>query len=94
LPFNEIKLDAGFVRGVMHEPRCRAVISSTLALGDALGMAVVAEGIETEEQRRVLLELGCTQGQGYWCARPMPGADLLHWLTLQQMPSSRFSAIN
>jgi EAL domain-containing protein (putative c-di-GMP-specific phosphodiesterase class I) len=91
LPFNEIKLDAGFVRGVMHEPRCRAVISSTLALGDALGMAVVAEGIETEEQRQLLLELGCTHGQGYWCARPMPGADLLHWLNLQQTASNRFS---
>jgi EAL domain-containing protein (putative c-di-GMP-specific phosphodiesterase class I) len=94
LPFNEIKLDAGFVRGVMHEPRCRAVITSTLALGEALGMAVVVEGIETEEQRRVLQDLGCTQGQGYWCARPMSGADLLHWLNLQQTVGGRFSAIN
>lgn len=80
LPFNEIKLDGEFVRGLLHEPRCRAVIGSTLALGKTLGMSVVVEGIETHEQHRALLELGCSQGQGYWYARPMKGADLLHWL--------------
>lgn len=80
LPFNEIKLDAEFVRTLEHEPRCRAVISSTLALGETLGMSVVIEGIETDAQRQQLLALGCTQGQGYWYARPMSGDDLLHWL--------------
>lgn len=80
LPFNEIKLDAEFVRGLLHEPRCRAVIGSTLALGQTLGMSVVIEGIETAEQYQALLALGCTQGQGYWHARPMNGADLLRWL--------------
>ncbi|MGE7955827.1 EAL domain-containing response regulator [Pseudomonas sp. NPDC089530] len=84
LPFNEIKLDGEFVRGLKHEPRRRAVISSTLALGEALGMSVVVEGIETEEQRKVLLELGCKQGQGYLCARPMSAASLLNWLDLQR----------
>jgi hypothetical protein len=52
LPFNEIKLDADFIRNLAHEPRCRAAISSTLALGEALGMSVVIEGIETAAQRR------------------------------------------
>lgn len=80
LPFNEIKLDAEFVRGLMHEPRCRAVIGSTLALGRTLGMSVVIEGIETTEQHQALLVLGCTLGQGYWHSRPMRGCDLLHWL--------------
>ncbi|MFL1494003.1 EAL domain-containing response regulator [Pseudomonas antarctica] len=80
LPFNEIKLDAEFVRGLLHEPRCRAVIGSTLALGQTLGMSVVIEGIETAEQHQALLALGCTQGQGYWHARPMNGVDLLRWL--------------
>ncbi|MBC8995242.1 EAL domain-containing response regulator [Pseudomonas sp. N40(2020)] len=80
LPFNEIKLDADFVRNLEHEPRCRAAISSTLALGETLGMAVVIEGIETDAQRLQLLGLGCTQGQGYWYARPMAGDDFLAWL--------------
>lgn len=80
LPFNEIKLDADFIRNLEREPRCRAAISSTLALGETLGMTVVIEGIETDAQRRELLALGCTQGQGYWYARPMAGTDLLNWL--------------
>lgn len=80
LPFNEIKLDAEFVRTLEEEPRCLAVIASTLALGHTLGMSVVIEGIETTAQHRKLLELGCTLGQGYWYARPMSGMDLLRWL--------------
>lgn len=80
LPFNEIKLDADFIRNLEREPRCRAAIASTLALGETLGMSVVIEGIETDAQRHELLALGCTQGQGYWYARPMAGSDLLHWL--------------
>ncbi|MGE8186586.1 EAL domain-containing response regulator [Pseudomonas sp. NPDC086278] len=80
LPFNEIKLDGEFVRSLEDDPRCRAVIGSTLALGETLGMSVVIEGIETEAQRQQLLALGCTQGQGYWFARPMSGEDLLRWL--------------
>ena len=85
LPFNEIKLDGEFIRTSEDEPRCRAVISSTLALGDALGMSVVIEGVETDEQRQQLLALGCTQAQGYLFARPMSGTDLLRWL--QAMPA-------
>ena len=80
LPFNEIKLDGEFVRAIDEEPRCRMVVSSTLALGEALGMTVVAEGIETPEQCQQLIELGCTQGQGYLFARPMTQKNLLDWL--------------
>ena len=82
LPFSEIKLDAEFVRTLDLEPRCRAVISSTLALGETLGMSVVIEGIETDAQRLQLMSLGCTQGQGYWYAKPMSGEALLGWLQL------------
>ena len=80
LPFNEIKLDGEFVRNLEHEPRCAAVIASTLALGNSLGMAVVVEGIETLDQLQRLLAMGCIEGQGYWFARPMSGQGLLHWL--------------
>ena len=80
LPFNEIKLDGEFVRNLEHEPRCAAVIASTLALGNSLGMAVVVEGIETLGQLQRLLAMGCVEGQGYWFARPMSGQGLLHWL--------------
>ena len=80
LPFNEIKLDAEFVRTLEQEPRCLAVIASTLALGETLGMSVVIEGIETEAQCQQLLDIGCTQGQGFWYARPMAAEDFLNWL--------------
>ncbi|HBO5669964.1 TPA: EAL domain-containing response regulator [Pseudomonas aeruginosa] len=88
LPFNEIKLDAEFVRGLGNEPepRCLAVISSTLALGKALGMSVVVEGIEKQEQYQQLLELGCTEGQGYLFAKPMNHKDLLGWLDTWAVP--------
>lgn len=77
--------------GLLDIPRAtrenllRPVISSTLALGEALGMSVVIEGIETEEQRQELLALGCTQGQGYLCARPMGREDLLSWLDARRI---------
>lgn len=80
LPFNEIKLDAEFVSTLEQEPRCLAVIASTLALGETLGMSVVIEGIETEAQCQQLLDIGCTQGQGFWYARPMAAEDFLNWL--------------
>ncbi|CDF92579.1 MULTISPECIES: EAL domain-containing protein [unclassified Pseudomonas] len=80
LPFSEIKLDAEFIRTALYDPRCRAVISSTLALGETLGMTVVIEGIETQEQQQLLLGLGGLYGQGYWCAKAMSGDDLLQWL--------------
>ncbi|AZD55529.1 diguanylate cyclase/phosphodiesterase [Pseudomonas chlororaphis subsp. aurantiaca] len=85
LPFTEIKLDAEFVRTLKQEPRCQAAIYSTLALGRALDMSVVVEGIETDEQRRHLLRLGANIGQGYLCARPMSEADLLGWLSQQRI---------
>lgn len=52
LPFNEIKLDAEFVRDLENEPRCRAVISSTLSMGQTLGLSFVVEGIETAKKIR------------------------------------------
>ena len=91
LPFNEIKLDGEFVRSLEHEPRCAAVIASTLALGKTLGMSVVIEGIETGAQCQRLLAMGCVEGQGYGLARPMNGQDLLHWLQ-QRETSPAFAA--
>ncbi|WP_277589337.1 EAL domain-containing response regulator [Pseudomonas chlororaphis] len=80
LPFNEIKLDGEFAQRFCEEPRYRAVINSTLALGEALGVSVVIEGIEKQEQYQQLIDLGCAQGQGYLFAKPMTKQDLLVWL--------------
>lgn len=79
LPFNEIKLDGEFVQAMDDGPRSRAVIGSTIALGEALGMTVVAERIETQEQHRQLVAMGCVHGQGYLFAKPMTKRDLDGW---------------
>lgn len=78
LPFNEIKLDASFIRDFKHK-RPVAAIRSVLGLARALNMQVVAEGIESLEQLRCLQSLGCQLGQGYFYARPMSGAQLMAW---------------
>nr|WP_253219495.1 EAL domain-containing response regulator [Pseudomonas chlororaphis] len=80
MPFNEIKLDAGFVHNMMQQPRYRTVIRDTLILARELKMKVVAEGIESEAQLSCLTQLGCDVGQGYYYARPMGGLDLMKWL--------------
>jgi len=78
LPFNEVKLDAGFIRDFKHK-RSVAVIRSVLELARSLNMQVVAEGIESVEQLRCLQSMGCQLGQGYLYARPMSEAQLMTW---------------
>jgi diguanylate cyclase (GGDEF)-like protein len=75
-PFDQIKLDRGFLRELEPDPRVAAVVSAILALGHGLGMRVVAEGIETEDQAQRLLALGCEHGQGWHLGRPMPAAEV------------------
>jgi len=78
-PLKMIKIDRSFIApfsaGV--SPRSSAVIEAILALGHALGVEIVAEGIETEYQREMLTTMGCDYGQGYLFARPQP---VDHWL--------------
>jgi EAL domain-containing protein (putative c-di-GMP-specific phosphodiesterase class I) len=78
-----IKIDQSFVAPLGQEdaPRSLAVVGAILALARSLGLEVVAEGIETEQQLRILRDMGCVYGQGYFFGRPNP-AD--HWLALQE----------
>ena len=63
-----------FIIGLGHDRRDAAIVSSVLALADALGLAAVAEGVETVEQEEQLRALGCRHAQGYRFARPaLPG---------------------
>ncbi|MDQ7907067.1 bifunctional diguanylate cyclase/phosphodiesterase [Phytohabitans sp. ZYX-F-186] len=77
IPVHELKIDRGFVHEMETSPEATAVIRSTLDLGRSLDLVVVAEGVESEPQRRALWEMGCTAGQGHLFARPMPSARLL-----------------
>jgi diguanylate cyclase (GGDEF)-like protein len=64
-PVDGIKIDQSFVKGVARHSQDRAIVAAVVRLANDLGLTVVAEGVETSEQRNVLLELGCRWGQGY-----------------------------
>ncbi|WP_158080821.1 bifunctional diguanylate cyclase/phosphodiesterase, partial [Pelomonas sp. KK5] len=80
LPVCELKLDRSFVRELETDADDRALAAAVIAIGQALGLSTVAEGVETEGQRRFLLEAGCTAAQGYGLARPMDAAAFERWL--------------
>ncbi|MGC1215453.1 MAG: bifunctional diguanylate cyclase/phosphodiesterase, partial [Micromonospora sp.] len=77
IPVHELKIDRSFVTAMDSSAEAAAVIRSTLDLGRSLDLAVVAEGVESEPQRRALWELGCIAGQGHLFARPLPAGTLL-----------------
>jgi diguanylate cyclase (GGDEF)-like protein/PAS domain S-box-containing protein len=70
-----VKIDRSFVAGVdAAAGHDRAIVAAVIALADALGMDVVAEGVETPDQAAALVDMGCRFGQGYWYGRPSPAA--------------------
>lgn len=71
VPLTKLKIDRSFVRDLLTDPHDAAIVSSVVMLGRSLGLEVIAEGIETEEQERALLALGCEAGQGYRFGKPM-----------------------
>jgi diguanylate cyclase (GGDEF)-like protein len=75
-PFHKIKIDQSFTRDLGAESDTRAIIAAVASLGAGLNKTVVAEGIETEEQKKLVASLGCHEGQGYLFGRPMSGEDV------------------
>ncbi|TFY91333.1 bifunctional diguanylate cyclase/phosphodiesterase [Pseudomonas kairouanensis] len=72
LPANELKIDRGFVRDLEHDSDDAAIVSAIVALGQALGLRIVAEGVETDVQQNFLTRLGCNSLQGYLLGHPLP----------------------
>jgi diguanylate cyclase (GGDEF)-like protein/PAS domain S-box-containing protein len=81
LPLSALKIDQGFVRDLVNDPDDRILAATIVALGHSLGLRVVAEGVETDQQRRILLEQGCDLAQGYYFGRPVPAEDFVNWLS-------------
>lgn len=77
LPANELKIDRGFVRDLEHDSDDAAIVSAIVALGQALGLRIVAEGVETDAQQNFLTRLGCNSLQGYLLGQPLPAADFM-----------------
>ncbi len=72
LPANELKIDRGFVRDLEQDSDDAAIVSAIVALGQALGLRIVAEGVETDRQQDFLTRLGCDSLQGYLLGQPVP----------------------
>jgi diguanylate cyclase (GGDEF)-like protein len=80
LPARQLKIDRSFVSDLEASVDARAIVSAVIHLAHDLGLRVVAEGVETEGQRAVLVGHGCDELQGYLFARPMPAGDVLPWI--------------
>jgi diguanylate cyclase len=80
LPAKQLKIDRSFIMDIQSNTDARAIVDAVIKLAHALGLSVVAEGVETAAQRDILLELGCDEMQGYWFAKPM-SADALQALS-------------
>lgn len=88
LPIAELKIDKGFVRDLGITPQSPAIVQAIVALAKALGLRVVAEGVEMLRQMEVLQRLGCTVMQGYMFCRPVPPDELERWLQTADLPRS------
>lgn len=88
LPAEVIKIDRSFVMEMLDDPEHVVIIESVVKLCHSFQRTVLAEGVETEEHGRILLELGCDQAQGFGIARPMSAEDLGTWLATWSPPEA------
>ncbi len=79
-PADRLKIDRSFVKDLVPGGRGGRIVDLVIPLGKKLGMKVLAEGIETDEQARILLDLGCPEGQGYLYGKPMVLSEARNWL--------------
>lgn len=86
LPATQLKIDRSFVQDVDREEDAKSIVRAVIKLAHALGLEVVAEGVETEAQQRILIRMGCDQLQGYLFAKPMPPDQLQQWATSDAQP--------
>jgi diguanylate cyclase (GGDEF)-like protein/PAS domain S-box-containing protein len=84
-PFDRIKLDKMFIGEMQQSQRAISIVKAVLALADALGMAVTAEGVETSEQLDDLRKLGCEEVQGFLLAKPLPLSNLLALVSARRL---------
>ncbi|NTW41472.1 MAG: EAL domain-containing protein, partial [Cellulomonadaceae bacterium] len=83
-PLTMIKIDRRFVSSMLDDARSGAVVRALLRLGESLGIAVVAEGVETQAEAHALATLGCRHAQGYLWSRPLPPEAFVQWLATDE----------
>jgi EAL domain-containing protein (putative c-di-GMP-specific phosphodiesterase class I) len=92
LPAEELKIDRSFVMDIEHSTDARSVVDAVVKLAHALGLRVVAEGVENQRQRDLLAEMGCDEMQGYLFAKPMSARALLLWAMDDRPETTAFRA--
>jgi EAL domain-containing protein (putative c-di-GMP-specific phosphodiesterase class I) len=83
-PFNTLKIDRAFIQDLLTNEADMAVIAAVLVLGKGFNLKIVAEGVETEEQARLLLQLGCEEMQGYWFTPAIAQGEMTDFLRQRQ----------
>lgn len=78
-PFDELKIDRSFIQGIADNKADSDLVKATIAMSHSLGLTVVAEGVETEEQLKMLKALKCNFVQGYYYSKPLPAQQLLEF---------------
>ena len=76
LPLDQLKIDQSFVRDLLTDPNDATIARTIVGLGHSLNLKIIAEGVETAEQRDLLAEMGCDAYQGYYFARPVAVQEL------------------
>ncbi len=92
LPVHELKIDRSFVTPMLAEESDLVIVRSTVELGHALGLKVVAEGVEDQETLDRLGLIGCDRAQGHFFSKPVPAADYLRWIIEFESPGASESA--
>jgi EAL domain-containing protein (putative c-di-GMP-specific phosphodiesterase class I) len=87
LHFDVLKIDRAFVLRIEHAEG-NTLIASMIAMAHALGMRVVAEGVENHRQMQLLKTLGCDEGQGYFFSRPVPPGEIQRFCAPEFQPAS------
>jgi EAL domain-containing protein (putative c-di-GMP-specific phosphodiesterase class I) len=91
VPANELKIDRSFVMNMTVNSSDRVMVEKSIEIGHALGMTVVAEGVETEAHLNILRTLGCDVAQGFLISRPLPPEALVRWLAEYKVVTLRQS---
>jgi diguanylate cyclase (GGDEF)-like protein len=86
VPIDVLKIDRSFIQSMAGSPQQTALVDGIIRLAHTLGLQVVAEGIEDAAERDLLIGMGCTLGQGYLFARPMPAEQAARWLAGGRVP--------
>ena len=91
LPIDKLKIDRSFIKDLPDDVAGGEIVAAVIAMGKAMHLEVLAEGIETAEQQAFLKEKECTTGQGYWFSRPLPASELLKIYRTSNQPIPQFA---